>query len=270
MWISVNQVMTMKNKFSKEPITQNRKLSANDTFTFDCHPGVACFTRCCKDADMYLYPYDIIRLKHHLGVRSDQFLEQYTLQAFRDNPYFPHVMLKMSDDKEKSCPFLSSAGCTVYEDRPFSCRAYPLERAVARTGEDERTVIHFISKHDYCLGHQETKAWTIKSWIADQHIQRYNDMNDLWVDMDTLFRRNPWGARGIDSPALKMAFMACFNMDEFRTFIFESTFLSRFDVPRAKAQTWLESDVEIMKFGFEWVTFFLTGKGALTPRPNVT
>lgn len=260
----------MKHTFPKEPISGNKKLSLEDTFTFDCHPGVACFTRCCKDADMYLYPYDIIRMKHHLSVSSDQFLEQYTFQAFRDNPYFPNVMLKMSDSKEKSCRFLSSTGCSIYEDRPFSCRAYPLERAVARTGEDERSVIYFISKHAYCFGHQEIKAWTIKSWIKDQQIQRYNEMNDLWVDVDTLFRRNPWGPQGIDSPALKMAFMACFNLDEFRAFIFESTFLSRFDLARERIVALAESDVEIMKFGFEWIQFFLTGKGDLTPQPDTS
>ncbi|UCD32160.1 MAG: YkgJ family cysteine cluster protein, partial [Desulfobacterales bacterium] len=148
-------------------MTENRKLSPEDTFRFDCHPGVACFTRCCKDADMYLYPYDIIRMKHYLGIPSDQFLAQYTIQAFRDNPYFPNVMLKMSDTAEKPCLFLSSDGCSIYQDRPFSCRAYPIERAVARTGEEERTAIHFLSNHAYCLGHQESKAWTVQAWIED-------------------------------------------------------------------------------------------------------
>ena len=47
------------NKFN-EQITGSRKLLVEDKFRFDCHPGVPCFTRCCKDADMYLYPYDII------------------------------------------------------------------------------------------------------------------------------------------------------------------------------------------------------------------
>ncbi len=122
------------NKFN-EQITGSRKLLVEDKFRFDCHPGVSCFTRCCKDADMYLYPYDIIRMKNRLGISSDRFLEQNTFRAIRDNPYFPSLMLKMSDDKEKSCQFLSSEGCTIYEDRPFSCRAYPLEHAVARTGE---------------------------------------------------------------------------------------------------------------------------------------
>jgi hypothetical protein len=172
-------------------------------------------------------------------------------------------MLKMSDDPEKSCPFLSTDGCGIYEDRPFSCRAYPLERAVARTGDNERTVIYFIANHAHCFGHREARTWTVETWIEDQQIQPFNHMNDLWVDMDTLFRKNPWGSDGIDNPALKMAFMACFNMDVFRSFVFESTFLSRFDLARERIETLLNSDVELLKFGFEWVTFFLTGTGPL-------
>ena len=258
----------MKKIDSNEQISGSRKLLMEETFRFDCHPGVACFTRCCKDADMYLYPYDIIRMKDRLGISSDQFLEQYTYRAFRDNPYFPSLMLKMSDDAEKSCLFLSSKGCSIYDDRPFSCRAYPLERAVARTGEDGHTVIYFITNHFYCLGHKEYREWTVREWIEDQQIQMYNDMNNLWVDIDTIFRSNPWGSQGIDSPALKMAFMTCFNVDEFKKFIFESTFLSRFDISQKRINHLMESDIELMKFGFDWIKFFLTGTGPLTLDPN--
>jgi hypothetical protein len=62
-------------------------------------------------------------MKQRLGISSDQFLKQYTISAFRDNKYFPSLMLTMLDDEEKSCPFLSDKGCTIYKDRPFSCRA---------------------------------------------------------------------------------------------------------------------------------------------------
>lgn len=240
-------------------------LPADTKFRFDCHPGVACFTRCCRDADMYLYPYDIIRMKHRLGISSEQFLQKHTFSAIRDNPHFPSLMLKMSDDDKKSCPFLSSEGCTIYEDRPFSCRAYPLERAVARGEEGSgREVRHFVAGHFYCLGHEEPREWTMDEWTANQQIQAFNEMNDLWVDMDTLFRRNPWAPRGIDSPAFKMAFMACFNVDNLKTFIRESTFLSRFDFPRETIEIIMGSDEELMKFGFNWTTFFLTGTGPLS------
>ncbi len=258
----------MKTNFLHEQISENRRVFEQDSIRFDCHPGVTCFTRCCKNADMYLYPYDIIRMKNRMGISSGQFLGQHTFQAFRDNPYFPSLMLKMSDDREKSCPFLSPKGCAIYEDRPFSCRAYPLERAVARTGgEVGRAVCYFITSHSYCLGHKESKEWTVEEWIKDQQIQLYNDMNDLWIDIDTIFRGNPWGPQGVNNPALKMAFMACFNIDELKKFIQESTFLSRFDVQQDRIQLIMESDVELMKFGFDWIKFFLTGKGSLTLNP---
>ena len=244
------------------PLNHSQTLLGNDTIRFDCHPGLACFTRCCRDADMYLYPYDILRMKNRLGISSEKFLKEHTISAIRDNPYFPNLMLKMSDKEDKACPFLTPDGCTIYEDRPFSCRAYPLERAVARIGnESRRTACYFITNHPYCLGHKESREWTVNEWIEDQQIQLYNDMNDLWVDIDTLFRKNPWGPQGLDSPAFKMAFMACFNIDKLKSFIMESTFISRFNVSQESIEKISVSDVELMKFGFDWIKFFLTGTG---------
>lgn len=257
----------MQQNHQEQKINSNRRLLDKDTFRFECHSGVACFTRCCKNADMYLYPYDIIRMKDHLGIASDQFLKQHTISAFRDNKYFPSLMLKMSDDEEKSCPFLSDKGCTIYENRPFSCRAYPLERAVARLNDGYGRVLqYFVANHSYCLGHKEPREWTVKKWTEDQQLQPYDEMNDLWVDIDTIFRKNPWGDKGINSPALKMAFLACFNVDKLKEFILDSSFLSRLDVPEERVQKIMETDIKLMKFGFDWVKFFLTSKGPLTPK----
>ena len=46
------------------------------TFRFACHPGVSCFTQCCRKLDLFLYPYDIIRLKKRLGISSEEFLDK--------------------------------------------------------------------------------------------------------------------------------------------------------------------------------------------------
>ncbi len=100
----------MKNKNSE---TQ-RTLLGNNTFKFACNETIPCFTRCCRNADMLLYPYDIIRLKQHLGMTSEEFLVNHTITAFRDNPFFPNVMLKMSDGEGSPCSFLSEKCCTVY------------------------------------------------------------------------------------------------------------------------------------------------------------
>lgn len=245
------------------PIYGTRSLLGDQPFRFGCHPGVSCFNRCCHDADMYLYPYDIIRLKRRLGIRSETFLDTYTDTRIRDNPFFPHVMLKMASTEGKPCPFLCAEGCSVYEDRPFSCRAYPLEPAVSRKEGEEKETVYYISRHHYCQGHEESRRQTVARWIAGQGWAPYTAMNIAWVSIDTLLRNNPWGSRGLDSPALKMTFMACYNIDRFREFVFNSSFLTRFSIPEERLAAIRAEDEVLLLFSFDWIKYVLSGSGPL-------
>jgi hypothetical protein len=56
-----------------------------------------------------------------------------------------------------------------------------------------------------------------------------------------------------------MAFMAAYNIDGFRTFIFESTFLQRYKVKTELLRKMKNDDVTLMKFGFDWIRFFIWG-----------
>lgn len=260
--------MNEKISSTSQPLKRKQLFDA-DTFTFQCHKEIACFTQCCKNADMYLYPYDIIRLKKRLGISSDKLLKQKTISAFRDNPYFPNLMLRMSETGDNDCPFLTANGCNVYEDRPFSCRAYPLERAVARSEFDnQKLTCHFVAMHSYCLGHNESQQWTSEQWMEDQDLHIYNQMNELWVEIDTIFRQNPWGPEGTEGNALKMAFMACFNVDKLREFAFNTSFFSRFEISSDRIKQCKNSDIEMMKLGFDWVKFFLTRTGPFVHKPQ--
>ncbi|MFW6334991.1 MAG: YkgJ family cysteine cluster protein [Desulfosalsimonas sp.] len=236
-------------------------------FYFACHEGVACFTRCCRNPDMYLYPYDIIRLKNRLGLDSATFLERHTRTAVRDNPYFPHVMLKMAETDGRPCPFLTAGGCSVYEDRPFSCRAYPLEPALARGkggGNNTEKDRFFIARHPYCQGHEQDVYWLVEQWIEDQGLGTYMEANRRWVDIDTLLRRDCWGGSGFESPAFRMVFMACFNPDSFREFVFSSSFLDRFALSGQRTERVGNCDEDLLLLGFDWVEFLLAGKGPLS------
>jgi Fe-S-cluster containining protein len=241
----------------------SRYLLGDGSFRFDCHSGVACFTRCCHNADMYLYPYDIIRLKQRLGLTSEEFLKQHTITAFRENPYFPNVMLKMSDLPDSPCSFLSKNGCTVYQDRPYSCRAYPLEPAYYGDGANQLNIRCYVARHGHCLGHREDREWTAHQWMEDQQMDDYNEINAGWARIDTLLRRNPFGEKGQDSPAMKMAYMASYNMDIFRRLVFDSRLLSRFHVPLARLEAVRESDTDLLLLGFDWILRFLFGQGSL-------
>jgi len=60
----------------------------------------------------------------------------------------------------------------------------------------------------------------------------------------------------------KMFFLVCYNIDKFRDFVFNSTFLERYKLSDKKIKTIKENDVKLLQFGFDWLnaSFFQTGK----------
>jgi hypothetical protein len=82
-----------------------RRIEAEDTFSFRCHPGIGCFNRCCRNLNLFLYPYDVLRLKNALGISSDEFLDQYVDVVLRSGNFFPEVLLRMSPNEEKDCTY---------------------------------------------------------------------------------------------------------------------------------------------------------------------
>ena len=63
---------------------------------------------------------------------------------------------------------------------------------------------------------------------------------------------------------MRMAFMACYDMDKFRRFVFDSSFLKRFSVPAERIATIRAADEDLMLFGFDWVRLMLRNQGPLT------
>ncbi len=235
-------------------------LKKGETFSFRCYAGIACFNRCCRNLNLFLYPYDVIRLKNNLHLTSDQFLEKYVVIVMRESNYFPSVMMRMSEDNESSCPFLNESGCSIYPDRPDTCRSFPVEQGVIYGGQMNKSrLIQFFRPPAFCLGRHENKTWTAHTWARDQNAIIYNRMTARWADLKRLFQINPWGQEGPRSAKAKMAFMATYNIDRFRDFVFNSSFLERYEVNSALVKKIREDDVELLKLGFDWVKFFVWG-----------
>lgn len=234
-------------------------------FQFDCHPGVACFTLCCKNVDLILYPYDVLRLKRSLAIDSAEFLRLYTYLERGDNPHFPTVKMRLNG--ENACPFLHEDGCGVYVDRPSACRTYPLERAVDRSNSrkipDE---FYFLTNHGYCLGHNEVRRYGVKSWIRNQRVAEYNVFNDYWAELDTLFATNPWKGEGAAGEKQRLSFLVCYNIDGFRRFVEDNKVLQEFSMEKSVRRTIEADDGELLKFGFEWLKLILSGKSSLVRR----
>lgn len=239
----------------------------DSAFSFQCHPGVSCFTVCCRKVDLQLYPYDILRLKNGLGIDSEVFLRSHTTLARGDNPFFPLVMLKLTEQGRGDCPFLTKEGCSVYENRPSGCRSYPLERAVdRRPGSCDARDHYFLVRHEYCKGHDEPKMVTVRQYVRSQHLDQYNAYNELWAEMDTIFRTNPWQGEGAGGPLQQLAFMVCYNIDGFRRLAEERGLLHQFILSKDRKRAIGRQDEELLKFGFDWLKLILTGRSSLVKR----
>ena len=243
----------------KEILLLGKKPMGCDTFCFSCHSGVECFTNCCKNVNIDLYPYDIIRMKNNLAIRSEEFIEQHTFTVIKDNPNFPNVKLRLREDEERRCPFLTDQGCQIYPDRPDACRIYPLERAVSIVPLRPymKREFYFLTPQPVCKGHFEQQEWTVKSWLQNQEVSVYNAMNDMWAEIDVFFRTLSPGELDLRDPKMTMAFMASYNIDSFRDFIFGSTFMKRYKIKDDMIESIRANDVELMKFGFDWIKFYL-------------
>jgi hypothetical protein len=237
-----------------------RRLSETDRFRFACHEGLSCFNQCCRNLNLFLYPYDVLRLKNRLGISAAEFLDRYVDVVMREGSYFPDVLLTMSETTEKTCPFLTDGGCAVYTDRTYSCRLFPIEQGLHYDGfAGDGRMVYFFRPPGFCRGQEEERSLTAGEWIADQEAEDYVRMTRRWAEVKALFAADPWGAEGPYGARGKMAFMAAYNMDSFRNFLFNSTFLNRYRVRDDRLKTIRESETELLLFGFEWIRHFVWG-----------
>ena len=236
-------------------------------FSFACHPGVPCFTKCCSDLDLALTPYDVLRLKNKLGISSEEFLDLHTTDEVRHNCGLPVLMLRMNNDSKKTCPFLQPEGCTVYGDRPGACRLYPVARAAKYLGGRVQEQ-YFLVKEPHCLGFQEDKEWKEEEWTEDQGLEHYNQMNTLWMQINQSEGRDNVPP-AITDEKLKMYFMACYNLDSFRRFVFESKLLNLFQIDKRTVSRIGTDETELLKFAFKWLEFAIFGKKTMKLKKNV-
>ena len=74
-----------------------------------------------------------------------------------------------------------------------------------------------------------------------------------WAGIKALFDQDPWQGQGPYGVKAKMAFMATYNMDAFRSFVFASSFLKRYRVKKDQVRKIKKDEVALLRFGFEWV-----------------
>ncbi|QTA79538.1 Putative zinc- or iron-chelating domain-containing protein [Desulfonema limicola] len=229
------------------------KLGVDSKFQFKCHKDVKCYTKCCRGISIILTPYDIIRLKNRLQLSSEEFLAIYTKPELMEKTDLPVITLKLLDDELTSCPFVRDTGCIVYEDRPTACRYYPLGVASLshKEGADDDGFYFFVNE-PHCLGFEEDREWTVKEWRKDQGVDIHDEINAEWTDLLVRKRSFPQNIKLTDK-SKQLFFMVSYNIDKFKQFVFESTFLTRYDTEKEIIEKIKDNETALLQFGLKWL-----------------
>lgn len=239
-----------------EKLPENfRQVEQDQQFNFACHPGVPCFTECCRELDLALTPYDVLRLKKRLQIQSGIFLEQYVIIEWDERLVFPQCYLTMVDDGRASCIFVSSEGCTVYEDRPGACRAYPVGRGVSKQDAQE----HFVLvEESHCKGFNEPTSQTPQHYLREQGLDDYSRHNDAMAAI----LQNEKIQRGFrpNRQQLDKFIMALYNLDLFRQEMSDGRIAMNRPLSPAELQGLAGNEEQLLFLGINWLKQELFGE----------
>ena len=256
----VNEIREAVEAKVKKSVVVPELLNAKSKFRFRCYPGIACFTKCCSGIKIYLTPYDIFRLKNRLGLDYKNFLVQYTEPAVIEKSQLPIVAIRLKDDENRSCPFVTPEGCSVYSDRPLTCRYYPIGMGTMKKDDNKTGENFFIKiKEDHCLGHNENTEWTIDEWRADQESDLYDEMNSDW--MAVVLKAKTLGFVDFSQKSLDLFFFVSTNLDLFKEFVLSGRFIEAYGLDRGYVEKLMTNELEFLKFSLKWLRFAMFGEG---------
>lgn len=233
------------------------ELKPGETFRFACHPEVPCFNACCSDLTLMLTPYDALRLRRALGVSPSDFINHFAVRFVAPDTGFPMLHLKMREERQKRCPFVSPEGCKVYGDRPGACRTYPLGRATKL--DDDGGVIEqfFVVKEPHCRGFEENRDWSAAGWLTDQDLAVYNRFNDRYMFLMALTRGK---GVGLSPKQIQMVWLAQYQLDEFRELIGKMGIFNLVEIDAARKERIMTDEEETLLFGLDWLELVFFGR----------
>lgn len=229
-----------------------RALRIGETFTFRCHPALACFNSCCRDKRLPLLPYDALRLRGALGLGSAELLERHVLLEVDPTSGWPALRLDLRPDG--TCPFVGPQGCEVYEHRPTCCRVYPLARAVRPrpgAGPEAFEEVFIAGDTPGCLGWEEPRTLTTETWVADQGLAPYQAANNLLPRLLLHPRRRR--PMVLDSRQTHGYLLALYNLDIFHEAVAGEDFGPRFGIPADDVSRALEDPEALLALGIRWL-----------------
>ena len=236
------------------------ELDLDSEIQFHCHKNISCFNACCKNIDITLTPYDIVRLKRRFNMTSSQWVNQFTVPFPMDAHEMPGLKL-ITKPGSSACVFLREEGCSVYEDRPVACRYYALgSMGVRKQGGSKVEDIYFVVKEDHCKGHDEPRKLTVREYLEEQGIFEYDENNRHWRDI-VLKKRSSGPTIGKPSSrSLQLFDMCSYDIDNFRAFFNSKGFDQVFDLSEQQKKSLTDDEDKLFQFSCRFLKQVLFGE----------
>ncbi len=233
-------------------------LALDDTFKFACHPEVACFNQCCMDLNQALTPYDVLRLRGHLEISSQDFINRYAGIHIGPATGLPVVSLRFEADNQKNCPFVTESGCRVYAARPSSCRIYPLVRALHRSrGDGSVSERYALLQEPHCRGFEQGGTQTVRQWIASQELETFHTMNDALLELIAI--KNQVRPGPLAPELQQMVQMAFYDLDTLKNLAAEGQ-LASMDQTDLSPLPDKKDDERWLQWAMIWISGILFGR----------
>ena len=228
-------------------------IERREKFCFHCGTDVPCFNACCRDLELVLQPFDVLRLRKALGLSSRDFIHRSGEPTLLDAG-FPAIRLKMLEDAEGTCPFVEDAGCSVYPHRPAACRMYPLGRGAGRNAKGEIGDCFVLVKEPHCRGFEGDLKWTPESWQMVQGVHPYNTLGDRYM---SLIARRVREQRPLGPDEQNAVFIAAYQPDSWLDVLRSSPILDKAETTPEQKAAILEDEEERLRFALHWLEGFL-------------
>lgn len=227
---------------------------------FRCHKDISCFNACCRNADITLTPYDVIRLKQRLCTSSAELLRAHSAPFEMDNHGLPGIKMKTTDSG--ACLFMREGeGCSVYEDRPTACRYYPVAMlAMKPSDEPAERQAYSLVREAHCKGHEESVEQSVDEYRRAQGVVEYDEMNRDFYQL-ILKKKSTGPAVGRPSEtSLQLFFMACYDIDRFRKFALSPSFRTSYKLDSSVFEQIEIDDTFALQFSMAFLKQVLFGE----------
>lgn len=241
-------------------------LEGDHQFNFRCHKGISCWNACCSNIDITLTPYDIVRLRKRLGITSAQFLREYTVPFEMEKDGLAGVKMKPVPNGT-ACRFMVDEGCSVYDDRPASCRYYPVGLMSLRKQDEyvDRDA-YAVVKEEHCMGHLEERPITIEEYRQEQGVVDYDRHSRGWRQLILKKKSSGPSIGSLSLKSRQFFFMASYDPDTFRAFATSESFRESYDLPPELFDEIETSDEALLEFSARLLRQVLFGEVSIPVR----